>query len=183
MHIALDPDDAAHLLIQAARGLGAGDTIQVEEGSTAILLDGGRPLRILPPGRYVVPETFAGPDRELYFVDTRSRAGVRFGGRVGPIQVPEGTVSSVFGELGFRVRSAEHLAVGMAGMGPGVESGEILTWVKDKVLRALEAALTAERTSDPVERVEAAIARVFSDATDLAEMGIVLETLHNVTVR
>jgi len=181
MPIALDPTDAHHLMVLAAHGLTEGESLVVSEGSTAVLMEHGRPRRILPPGRYTVPADFAGLDVEVFFVDTRSRRGLRFGGRVGPIAVPEGTLSSVFGELGFRVQSPERLVVGMAAMGPGVHSDEVLAWIKAKVLRALDAALAAERGADPAERVDAAVARVFTHTEALEEMGIALEELRGVT--
>ena len=127
--------------------------LTVEADERAIFFRDGKIVRIMEPGRYTLDssnlpflsnlvDSFTGGNvfiSEVFFVNTREHAGIKFGGRIGHVEDPKSGVpveTMVHGEFSFRVDDPEKLVVGLVGMGRA-ESYMVKAWLKEQVLKVI----------------------------------------------
>ena len=127
--------------------------LTVESDEQAVFFRDGKVMGTLGPGRHTLEtanlpflsrlvDSFTGGQvliAEVFFVNVREHAGLKFGGRVGHVEDPKSGVpveTMVHGEFSFRVNGAEQLIVGLVGMGRA-ESHQVGAWMKEQVLKVL----------------------------------------------
>lgn len=127
--------------------------LTVEADEKAVFFRDGRVVKVMEPGRYTLDssnlpflsnlvDSFTGGNvfiAEVFFVNVREHAGLKFGGRIGHVEDPKSGVpveTMVHGEFSFRVTDPERLIVGLVGMGRA-ESFQVRSWLKEQVLKVL----------------------------------------------
>lgn len=133
--------------------------LNVDLDYQAVFTNLGKVIGVLGPGRHQLDQGAslalgwlvdrltgdAYYDTEIYFVATRERAGLEFGGPVDSLtDGPSGLVVTlrVFGELAFKVLDPVALLARLIGTGADSDlDAEISTWVKDQTLAAIRAVL------------------------------------------
>jgi membrane protease subunit (stomatin/prohibitin family) len=76
---------------------------------------------------------------EVFFVNVREQAGIKFGGPIGNVEDPKSGVpveTLVHGEFSFRVTGPEQLIIGLVGMGRS-GSDIVDAWMKEQVLKVV----------------------------------------------
>lgn len=87
-------------------------------------------------------EKFTGGDlfiAEIYFVNIREHAGVKFGGPIGDVRDPEtglGIGTMVYGDFSLKVTNPESLVLGLVGL-RRASNEEFLGWFKNQVLKVI----------------------------------------------
>lgn len=133
--------------------------LNVDLDYQAVFTNLGKVIGVLGPGRHQLDQGAslalgwlvdrltgdAYYDAEIYFLATRERPNVEFGGPVDNLtDGPSGLVVTlrVFGELALKVLDPVALLAKLIGTGPqGDLDAEIVTWVKDQTLAAIRAVL------------------------------------------
>jgi membrane protease subunit (stomatin/prohibitin family) len=127
--------------------------LTVESDERAVFFRDGRVVQTLGPGRHTLDsanlpflsglvDRFTGGNlfiAEVFFVNVREHAGVKFGGRIGHVEDPKSGVpveTLVHGEFSFQVTEPEKLIVGLVGMGRA-ESYQVRSWMKEQVLKVV----------------------------------------------
>ncbi len=127
--------------------------LTVEADERAIFFRDGKVVAVLEPGRHTLDssnlpflsnliDSFTGGNvfiAEVFFVNVREHAGVKFGGRIGHVEDPKSGVpveTMVHGEFSFRVTDPEALILGLVGMGRA-QSFMVGSWMKEQVLKVL----------------------------------------------
>lgn len=127
--------------------------LTVEADEKAVFFRDGKVVEILGPGRHTLDssnfpflsnliDSVTGGNvfiTEVFFVNTREHAGIKFGGRIGHVEDPKSGIpveTMVHGEFSFRVVDPEKLIVGLVGMGRA-ESSTVNAWMKEQVLKVL----------------------------------------------
>jgi membrane protease subunit (stomatin/prohibitin family) len=127
--------------------------LTVEADERALFFRDGKVVANLGPGRHTLEtsnlpflsslvDRFTGGNvfvAEVFFVNVREHAGVKFGGRIGHVEDPKSGVpvdTMVHGEFSFRVTDPEKLVVGLVGMGRA-ESYAVGAWMKEQVLKVV----------------------------------------------
>ena len=127
--------------------------LTVEADERAVFFRDGKVVATLEPGRHTLDsanlpflsnlvDSFTGGNvfiAEVFFVNVREHAGVKFGGRIGHVEDPKSGVpveTMVHGEFSFRVTDPERLIVGLVGMGRA-ESYMVRSWMKEQVLKVI----------------------------------------------
>lgn len=149
------PDDAkAHVVWKHPdRTIPLKSQLTVEADEQAVFFRDGRVVATLGPGRHTLEssnlpflseliDAFTGGNvfiAEVFFVNVREHAGIKFGGRVGHVEDPKSGVpveTMVHGEFSFRVVDPEKLIVGLVGMGRA-QSYQVRSWMKEQVLKLI----------------------------------------------
>jgi membrane protease subunit (stomatin/prohibitin family) len=133
--------------------------LNVDLDYQAVFTNLGKVIGVMGPGRYPLDEGAsltlgwlvdrltgnAYYDAEVYFLATREKTNVEFGGPVDNLtDGPTGLVVTVrvFGELAFKVTDPSLLLAKLIGTGAeGDLDGEMCIWVKDQTLAAIRAVL------------------------------------------
>jgi membrane protease subunit (stomatin/prohibitin family) len=127
--------------------------LTVEADERAVFFRDGKVVAVMEPGRHTLDtsnlpflsnlvDSFTGGNvfiAEVFFVNVREHAGVKFGGRVGHVEDPKSGVpveTMVHGEFSFRVTDPEKLILGLVGMGRA-ESYMVRSWMKEQVLKVI----------------------------------------------
>ncbi len=127
--------------------------LTVEADEKAVFFRDGKVVATLDAGRHTLDssnlpfisnlvDTFTGGNvfiAEVFFVNVRENAGIKFGGRIGHVEDPKSGVpveTMVHGEFSFRVTDPESLIVGLVGMGRA-ESYTVRSWMKEQVLKVV----------------------------------------------
>jgi len=127
--------------------------LTVEADERAVFFRDGKVVETLGPGRHTLDssnlpflsnliDSFTGGDvfiAEVFFVNMREHAGIKFGGRVGHVEDPKSGIpveTMVHGEFAFRVTDPEALIVGLVGMGRA-QSYTVRSWMKEQVLKVI----------------------------------------------
>jgi membrane protease subunit (stomatin/prohibitin family) len=127
--------------------------LTVEADERAVFFRDGKVVSVLPPGRHTLDssnlpflsnliDSFTGGNvfiAEVFFVNVREHAGVKFGGRIGHVEDPKSGVpveTMVHGEFSFRVTDPQQLILGLVGMGRA-ESYMVRSWLKEQVLKVI----------------------------------------------
>ncbi|MFT6109923.1 MAG: membrane protease subunit (stomatin/prohibitin family), partial [Planctomycetota bacterium] len=127
--------------------------LTVESDEKAVFFRDGKVVETLGPGRHTLDssnfpflsnlmDSVTGGNvfiSEVFFVNTREHAGIKFGGRIGHVEDPKSGVpveTMVHGEFSFRVVDPEKLIIGLVGMGRA-DSSTIKAWMKEQVLKVL----------------------------------------------
>lgn len=125
--------------------------LTVGSDEVALFVKDGKIAGKLGPGRHSldtnnVPfisallEKFTGGDlfiAELYFINTREHAGVKFGGPIGDVRDPEtglGIGTMVYGDFSLRVTHPEALVLQLVGL-RRASNEEFVGWFKNQVLK------------------------------------------------
>ncbi len=126
--------------------------LTVEADEKAVFFRNGRVVATLEPGRHTLDtanlpflsnliDSFTGGNvfiSEVFFVNVREQAGVKFGGRIGNVEDPKSGVpveTMVHGEFSYRVSNPESLITGLVGMGRVVDG--VSPWMKEQVLKVV----------------------------------------------
>jgi membrane protease subunit (stomatin/prohibitin family) len=133
--------------------------LNVDLDYQAVFTNLGKVIGVMGPGRYPLDEGAslalgwlvdrltgnAYYDTEIYFIATREKTNIEFGGPVDNLtDGPTGLIVTVrvFGELAFKVTDPALLLAKLIGTGAeGDLDGEMCTWVKDQTLAAIRAVL------------------------------------------
>ncbi len=127
--------------------------LTVDSDEVAVFFRDGKVVETMGPGRYTLDssnfpflsnlvDSFTGGNvfkAEVFFVNTREHAGIKFGGRIGHVEDPKSGVpveTMVHGEFSFKVIEAEKLIKGLVGMGRA-DSSMVKAWMKEQVLKVL----------------------------------------------
>jgi membrane protease subunit (stomatin/prohibitin family) len=127
--------------------------LTVEADERAVFFRDGKVVATMGPGRHTLDtsnlpflsdliDRFTGGNvfiAEVFFVNVREHAGVKFGGRVGHVEDPRSGVPAeamVHGEFSFQVTDPERLIVGLVGMGRA-ETYQVRSWMKEQVLKVI----------------------------------------------
>lgn len=127
--------------------------LTVEADERAVFFKDGKVVATLDAGRHTLDsanlpflsdliDRFTGGDvfiAEVFFVNVREHAGIKFGGRIGHVEDPKSGVpveTMVHGEFSFKVVDPEKLIVGLVGMGRA-ESYMVRSWMKEQVLKVI----------------------------------------------
>lgn len=127
--------------------------LTVEADEKAVFFRDGKVVATLGPGRHTLESSnlpflselvdrFTGGNvfiAEVFFVNVREHAGVKFGGRIGHVEDPKSGVpveTMVHGQFSFRVIDPEKLIVGLVGMGRA-EAYAVGAWMKEQVLKVI----------------------------------------------
>ncbi|MEW6071095.1 MAG: SPFH domain-containing protein [Planctomycetota bacterium] len=127
--------------------------LTVEADEKAVFFRNGKVVSVLDPGRHTLDsanlpflshlvDSFTGGNvfvAEVFFVNVREQAGVKFGGRIGHVEDPKSGVpveTMVHGQFSFRVNDPEQLIVGLVGMGRS-EAYAVRSWMKEQVLKVI----------------------------------------------
>ncbi len=149
------PDDAKPFVVwkHPDRTVPMGAQLTVEADEKAVFFRDGKVVGTQGPGRHTLDssnlpflsnlvDSFTGGNvflAEVFFVNVREHAGVKFGGRIGHVEDPKSGVpveTMVHGEFSFRVTDPEQLIVGLVGMGRA-ESYQVRSWMKEQVLKVI----------------------------------------------
>jgi membrane protease subunit (stomatin/prohibitin family) len=127
--------------------------LTVEADERAVFFRDGKVVATLNPGRHTLNtanlpflsdlvDRFTGGNvfiAEVFFVNVREHAGVKFGGRIGHVEDPKSGIPAetmVHGEFSFQVVDPEKLIVGLVGMGRA-ETYQVRSWMKEQVLKVI----------------------------------------------
>jgi membrane protease subunit (stomatin/prohibitin family) len=127
--------------------------LTVEADERAVFFRDGKVVSTLEPGRHTLDtsnlpflsdlvDRFTGGNvfiAEVFFVNVREHAGIKFGGRIGHVEDPKSGMpveTMVHGEFSFRVTDPERLIVGLVGMGRA-QSYTVRSWMKEQVLKVI----------------------------------------------
>jgi membrane protease subunit (stomatin/prohibitin family) len=127
--------------------------LTVEADERAVFFRDGKVVATLEPGRHTLDtlnlpflsnlvDSFTGGNvfiAEVFFVNVREHAGIKFGGRIGHVEDPKSGVpveTMVHGEFSFRVVDPQRLILGLVGMGRA-ESYTVRSWMKEQVLKVI----------------------------------------------
>jgi membrane protease subunit (stomatin/prohibitin family) len=127
--------------------------LTVEADERAVFFRDGKAVAVLGPGRHTLESSnlpflsslvdrFTGGNvfvAEVFFVNVREHAGVKFGGRIGHVEDPKSGVPAetmVHGEFSFVVTDPERLIVGLVGMGRA-QAWTVRSWMKEQVLKVI----------------------------------------------
>ncbi len=138
------PQFASALAYGFEGSIDAGASMTVAAGDIVVLAQFGSITRVIGPGSYQVPAEFAGAGVEAWFISTRPRADIKFGG---PINL--GGVKAIFGTCSLRVVSAETFAKNLVGQRPGVMEGVEKAAAMKLVVAAKDAAASGGSTAVP----------------------------------
>lgn len=154
--------------------------VNVDVDYQAVFTNLGEVVAVLPPGRHTLEEGAPLPagflvdhltghayyNAELYFVATRERAGIEFGGPLDSLtDQPTGLVVTlrVFGELAFRITDPKLVLAKLTGTGAeGDFDGQLTTWVKDQTMAAIRVVvpdIVAEHGVLAMGQIQTAIAQ------------------------
>ncbi len=126
--------------------------LTVEADEKAVFFKDGRPVKTLEAGRHTLDtanlpflsnlvDSFTGGNvfiAEVFFVNVREQAGIKFGGRIGNVEDPKSGVpveTMVHGEFAYRVQNPETLITGLVGMGRVADG--VSPWLKEQVLKVV----------------------------------------------
>jgi membrane protease subunit (stomatin/prohibitin family) len=126
--------------------------LTVEADEKAVFFRDGKVVATLEAGRHTLDsanlpflsnlvDSFTGGNvfiAEVFFVNVREQAGVKFGGRIGNVEDPKSGVpveTMVHGEFSYRVTQPETLITGLVGMGRVADG--VSPWVKEQVLKVI----------------------------------------------
>jgi membrane protease subunit (stomatin/prohibitin family) len=127
--------------------------LTVESDERAVFFRDGKVVATLGPGRHTLDtqnlpflsnlvDSFTGGNvfiAEVFFVNVREQAGIKFGGPIGNVEDPKSGApveTLVHGEFSFRVTGPEQLIVGLVGMGRS-GSDIVGAWMKEQVLKVI----------------------------------------------
>ncbi|MSR62951.1 MAG: SPFH domain-containing protein [Planctomycetes bacterium] len=126
--------------------------LTVEADEKAVFFKDGKVVATLDAGRHTLDsanlpflsnlvDSFTGGNvfiAEVFFVNVREQAGIKFGGRIGNVEDPKSGIpveTMVHGEFSFRVTQPDVLITGLVGMGR-VSDG-VSPWMKEQVLKVI----------------------------------------------
>ncbi len=126
--------------------------LTVEADEKAVFFRDGKAVATLDAGRHTLDsanlpflsnlvDSFTGGNvfiAEIFFVNVREQAGVKFGGRIGNVEDPKSGVpveTMVHGEFSYRVTEPQTLITGLVGMGRVVDG--VSPWMKEQVLKVV----------------------------------------------
>jgi len=126
--------------------------LTVEADEKAVFFKDGKVVATLDAGRHTLDsanlpflsnlvDSFTGGNvfiAEVFFVNIREQAGIKFGGRIGNVEDPKSGIpveTMVHGEFSFRVTQPDVLITGLVGMGR-VSDG-VSPWMKEQVLKVI----------------------------------------------
>ena len=126
--------------------------LTVEADEKAVFFRDGRVMATLEAGRHTLDtanlpflsnlvDSFTGGNvfiAEVFFVNVREQAGIKFGGRIGNVEDPKSGIpveTMVHGEFSYRVANPEILITGLVGMGREVDG--VSPWMKEQVLKVV----------------------------------------------
>ena len=126
--------------------------LTVEADEKAVFFKDGKVVATLDAGRHTLDsanlpflsnlvDSFTGGNvfiAEVFFVNVREQAGVKFGGRIGNVEDPKSGVpveTMVHGEFSFRVTQPDVLITGLVGMGRVTDG--VSPWMKEQVLKVI----------------------------------------------
>jgi membrane protease subunit (stomatin/prohibitin family) len=129
-----------------------GSQLTVEADEKAVFFRDGRAVATLDAGRHSLSssnlpflsnlvDSFTGGNvfiAEVFFVNVREQAGVKFGGRIGNVEDPKSGVpveTMVHGEFAYRVSDPQALITGLVGMGRVADG--VSPWMKEQVLKVV----------------------------------------------
>lgn len=129
----------------------------------------GSITRVIGPGSYQVPAEFAGAGVEAWFISTRPRSGIKFGG---PIKL--GGVKAIFGACSLRVVSAEAFAKNLVGQRPGVMEGVEKAATMKLVIAAKDAAASGGPAAIPnaCQNMAAQLAKTMGLEVVIADLNV-----------
>jgi membrane protease subunit (stomatin/prohibitin family) len=149
------PDDAKPYVVwkHPDRTIPMKAQLTVEADEQAVFFRDGKVVATQGPGRHTLDssnlpflsnlvDSFTGGNvflTEVFFVNVREHAGVKFGGRIGHVEDPKSGVpveTMVHGEFSFQVTDPERLIVGLVGMGRA-ETYQVRSWMKEQVLKVI----------------------------------------------
>jgi membrane protease subunit (stomatin/prohibitin family) len=149
------PDEAKGLLVYKHPDptIPMKSQLTVESDEAALFFRDGKVVATLGPGRHTLDtsnlpflsslvDSFTGGNvfiAEVFFVNTREHAGVKFGGRIGNLEDPKSGMAvetMVHGEFSFRAVDPEQLVIGLVGLGRSGGAGVDL-WLKEQVLKVV----------------------------------------------
>src|SRR5215510_5300407 len=124
----------------------------VEADEKAVFFKDGKVVATLEAGRHTLDtanlpflsnlvDSFTGGNvfvAEVFFVNVREQAGIKFGGRIGNVEDPKSGVpveTMVHGEFSFRVVQPDTLITGLVGMGRVADG--VSPWMKEQVLKVI----------------------------------------------
>jgi membrane protease subunit (stomatin/prohibitin family) len=127
--------------------------LTVESDERAVFFRDGKVVGTLGAGRHTLDsanlpflsnlvDSFTGGNvfiAEVFFVNVREQAGIKFGGPIGNVEDPKSGVpveTLVHGEFSFRVTGPEQLIIGLVGMGRS-GSDIVGAWMKEQVLKVV----------------------------------------------
>ncbi|MFT4649434.1 MAG: membrane protease subunit (stomatin/prohibitin family) [Glaciecola sp.] len=127
--------------------------LTVNADERALFFRDGKVQGLLEPGRHTLDssnipflsnlvDSFTGGNvfvTEVFFVNVREHAGIKFGGRIGHVEDPKSGIpveTMVHGEFSFKVEDPEKLIVGLVGTGRA-QSFQVKSWLKEQVLKVL----------------------------------------------
>jgi len=126
--------------------------LTVEADEKAVFFKDGKVVATLEAGRHTLDtsnlpflsnlvDSFTGGNvfvAEVFFVNVREQAGIKFGGRIGNVEDPKSGVpveTMVHGEFSFRVVQPDTLITGLVGMGRVADG--VSPWMKEQVLKVI----------------------------------------------
>ena len=126
--------------------------LTVEADEKAVFFRDGKVVGTFEPGRHTLDsanipflsnlvDSFTGGNvfiAEIFFVNVREQAGIKFGGRIGNVEDPKSGIpveTMVHGEFSFRVTQPETLITGLVGMGRVADG--VSPWMKEQVLKVI----------------------------------------------
>jgi len=126
--------------------------LTVEADEKAVFFRDGKVVATLEAGRHTLDsanlpflsnlvDSFTGGNvfiAEVFFVNVREQAGIKFGGRIGNVEDPKSGIpveTMVHGEFSFRVTQPETLITGLVGMGRVTDG--VSPWMKEQVLKVI----------------------------------------------
>jgi membrane protease subunit (stomatin/prohibitin family) len=126
--------------------------LTVEADEKAVFFKDGKVVATLDAGRHTLDsanlpflsnlvDSFTGGNvfiAEVFFVNVREQAGIKFGGRIGNVEDPKSGIpveTMVHGEFSFRVVQPDTLITGLVGMGRVADG--VSPWMKEQVLKVI----------------------------------------------
>ena len=126
--------------------------LTVEADEKAVFFKDGKVVATLEAGRHTLDsanlpflsnlvDSFTGGNvfiAEVFFVNVREQAGIKFGGRIGNVEDPKSGIpveTLVHGEFSFRVTQPDVLITGLVGMGRVADG--VSPWMKEQVLKVI----------------------------------------------
>jgi membrane protease subunit (stomatin/prohibitin family) len=126
--------------------------LTVEADEKAVFFRDGKAVATLEAGRHTLDssnlpflsnlvDSFTGGNvfiAEVFFVNVREQAGIKFGGRIGNVEDPKSGVpveTMVHGEFSYRVTEPQTLITGLVGMGRVADG--VGPWMKEQVLKVV----------------------------------------------
>ena len=126
--------------------------LTVEADEKAVFFKDGKVVATLEAGRHTLDtanlpflsnlvDSFTGGNvfiAEVFFVNVREQAGIKFGGPIGNVEDPKSGIpveTMVHGEFSFRVVQPDTLITGLVGMGRVADG--VSPWMKEQVLKVI----------------------------------------------